>query len=121
MGAVLQMVQHNTVVHTIYQANDTRIHEVYQTLIRPRLQMNRSSFEEQRLAIKRLDPSIRGQLLGRALHVVRYNPNLIFRFLSENVPAFVRTGEEEVGASIVPLEQDPVIVSVSGQKRNAPS
>jgi hypothetical protein len=27
----------------------------------------------------------------RALHVVRNNPDLLFRFLSENVPAFVRS------------------------------
>jgi hypothetical protein len=53
--------------------------------------MNRACFEDQRQAHKRADPSIRGQLLGRTLHVVRYNPDLLFRFLSENVPAFVRS------------------------------
>jgi hypothetical protein len=122
MEVVRQMVQRNTVVHTIYLPDTNRGAMVYYHYeILPRLKMNRSYFEEQRRAIKRSDPSIRGQLLGRALYVVRYNPNLIFRFLSENVTTFVRTEEEEVDASIVPLEQDPVIVSVSGQKRNAPS
>jgi hypothetical protein len=122
--AVLQMVQCNTVVHTIYLPNTMTVLAIYQNNILPRLEMNRSCFEERRRSIKRSDPSIRGQLLGRALHVVRYNPNLIFRFLSENVPAFVRTEEEEEeDIPAVPLEQDPVLVSVSvsGQKRNAPS
>jgi hypothetical protein len=49
-----------------------------------------STGEFQRQALTRADPSIRGQLLGRALHGVRYNPYLLFRFLSENVPAFAR-------------------------------
>jgi hypothetical protein len=68
--------------------------------------MNRSGFEEQRAALKRADPFIRRQLLGRALHGVRYNPELLFRFLSENIPAFVRTDED-----------DPIIPS--GWKRKA--
>jgi hypothetical protein len=89
--------------------------------ILPRLEMNRSSFEMQRQAVKRADPSIRPQLLGRALHVVRYNPELVFLFLSENVPAFVRTEEEEAGDedSGIPLENDPNLLS--GQKRKASS
>jgi hypothetical protein len=91
MHALLQMVQCNTVLQTIYVPDTMRVHQIYQNDILPRLEMNRSYFEQQRRAIKRSDPSIRGQLLGRALYVVRYNPNLIFHFLSENVPAFVRT------------------------------
>jgi hypothetical protein len=77
--------------------------------------MNRNCFEVQRQAVKRADPSIRPQLLGRALYKVRYNPNLLFRFLLENVPAFVRTDEEEEITSVAPLEHDSIIVS--GQKR----
>jgi hypothetical protein len=79
--------------------------------------MNRTCFEVQRQSVKRADPSIRPQLLGRALHVVRYNPNLVFRFLCENILAFVRTEEEEED-SATPLQNDPGIVS--GQKRKAP-
>jgi hypothetical protein len=59
--------------------------------------MNRSCFEVQRQAVKRADPSIRPQLLGRALYVVQFNSDLVFRFLSENVPAFVQTEEEGGG------------------------
>jgi hypothetical protein len=91
--------------------------EVYQNFILPRLEMNRTCFEVQRQAMKRADLSIRPQLLGRALHVVRYNPNLVFQFLSENIPAFVRTEEEEDSA--IPVQNNPAIVS--GQKRKAPS
>jgi hypothetical protein len=115
--AVLEMLRHNTVVHTIVMANSFRREAVYQDYILPHLEMNRSCFEVQRQALKRADLSIRPQLLGRALHVVHYNPNLVFQFLSENVPAFVRTEEVEE-ACAVPLQNDSAIVS--GQKRKAP-
>jgi hypothetical protein len=87
---------------------------MYQNFIIPRLEMNRSCFEVQRQALKRADLSIRPQLLGRALHVVRHNPNLVFQFLSENVPAFVRVEEQEE-ASAIPLQNDHAIAS--GLKR----
>jgi hypothetical protein len=117
MNAILQMLQHNTVVRTIDLPRAFDNEEVYQNTILPRLERNRNCFEVQRRALKRADPSIRPQLLGRALHVVRYNPNLVFRFLSENVPAFVRTEEEEHSA--VHLQKETATI-VSGQKRKAP-
>jgi hypothetical protein len=95
MNALLQLVQCNTLVRTIklllVHAMDE---EFFQNSILPRLEMNRNCFEEQRQALMRADHAIRGQLLARALHVVRYNPDLLFRFLSENVPAFVRSDED---------------------------
>jgi hypothetical protein len=123
MHAILQMLRLNTVVHTIEVPEYFRDEAIYQNSILPRLEMNRSCFEVQRRAMKRADPSIRPQLLGRALHVVQYNPDLVFRFLYENVPAFVRTEEveEREEESLAPLDQDPVIVSVAGQKRKASS
>jgi hypothetical protein len=93
MNAILQMLQHNTVMHSIRLPDAFNDEAVYQNAILPRLEMNRTCFEVQRQAVKRADPSIRPQLLGRALHVVQYNSDLVFQFLSENVPAFVRTGE----------------------------
>jgi hypothetical protein len=115
MSAIIQMLQRNTVVETIKLLpgafNDE---EVYRNSILPRLEMNRTCFEVQRQAVKRADLSIRPQLLGRALHVVRYNPNLVFQFLFENVPAFVRIEEQEE-ASAIPLQ-----AIVSGQKRKVP-
>jgi hypothetical protein len=72
-----------------YHAKDE---EFFQNSIVPRLEMNRNLFEDQRQALTPADPSMRGQLLGRALHVVRSNPDLLFRFLLENIPVFVRFG-----------------------------
>jgi hypothetical protein len=118
MNAIIQMLHLNTVIHTIELPDALYTEEVYLNSILPRLEMNRTCFEVQRLAVKRADPSIRPQLLGRALHVVRFNPNLVFQFLSENVPAFFRTEDEEEDSAI-PLQNDPVLVS--GQKRKAPS
>jgi hypothetical protein len=91
MNAVLRLVQCNTLVHTIELPDYAKDEEFFQHFIEPQLDMNRNCFEDQRQALKRADPSIRGQLLGRALHVVRYNPDLLFRFVSENVPALVRS------------------------------
>ncbi len=108
MNAIIQMLYLNTVMHTIKLPLDLRDEAVYQNSILPRLEMNRNCFEVQRQAVKRADPSIRPQLLGRALHVVQYNPNLVFLSLSENVPAFVRREEETVGDErrILPLLLD---------------
>jgi hypothetical protein len=114
MNAIIQMLRQNTVIHTIESPDYFNNEGLYQNFILPRLEMNRNSFEVQRQAVKRADPSIRPQLLGRALHVVRYNPELVFLFLSENIPAFVRSEE----ASVIPLQNDPAIVS--SQKRKAP-
>jgi hypothetical protein len=107
MNAVFRFAQCNTVVLTIdLFPGHAKDEEFFQNSIVPRLEMNRNCFEDQRQALTRADPSIRGKLLGRALHVVRSNPDLLFRFLSENVPAFVRSDED-----------DPIITS--GQKRKA--
>jgi hypothetical protein len=117
MKAIIQMLHLDTVLKPIHFFHPFNDGEVYRNSILPRLEMNRSCFEVQRQAVKRADPSIRPQLLGRALHAVRYNANLVFRFLSENIPVFDKTEEEE--ESTAPLEPDPAIAS--GQKRKAPS
>jgi hypothetical protein len=96
MNAALRLAPCNTLVHTIDLHDDAKDEEFFQNFIVPRLEMNRnSSFEDQRQALTRADPSIRCQLLERALHVVRSNPDLLFRLLSENVPAFVRSDNED--------------------------
>jgi hypothetical protein len=109
MNAVLRLAQCNTLIHAIDLPEHAKNEEFFQNTIVPRLEMNRSCFEDQRQNLTRTDPAIRGQILGRALHVVRSNPDLLFRFLSENVPAFVRSDEEE--------EEDPIIPWL--QKRKA--
>ena len=96
MKAIIQMLHLNTVIQTIELPDAFNNEELYQNSILPRLEINRTCFEVQRQAVKRADPAIRSQLLGRALHVVRYNPELVFLFLSENVPAFVRTEEDPI-------------------------
>jgi hypothetical protein len=88
-NAVLRLAHCNTVVHSIDLPNNVKDEALFQNFILPRLEMNRCCFDDQRQALTRADPSIRGQLLGRALHIVRPNPDLMFRFLSENVPAFI--------------------------------
>jgi hypothetical protein len=89
-------------VRTIDLPNYAKNEEFFQNFIVPRLEMNRNCFEDQRQALKQADPFILGQLLGRALHVVRSNPDLLFRFLSENVPAFVRS---DADGPIIPSDQ----------------
>jgi hypothetical protein len=106
MNAVLKLVQCNTVVHTIDMPQDHATEEFFQNSIVPRLEMNRFCFEHQRHALMRVDHAIRGQLLGRALHVVRYNPDLLFRFVSENVPAFVRS-DQLVGRALHVVRYNP--------------
>jgi hypothetical protein len=71
MNAILQMLQHNTVVHSIRLPVAYHRETMYQNDILPRLEMNRSCFEVQRQAVKRADPSIRPQLLGG--HCTRSN------------------------------------------------
>jgi hypothetical protein len=96
MNAVLRLVQCNTVVHTIDLPDHAKDAEFFQNSIVPRLEMNRNFFEDQRQALKLADSSIRRQLLGRALHAVRSNPDLLFRILSENNPAlFVLSNEND--------------------------
>jgi hypothetical protein len=89
MNAILQMLQLNTVVLTIKLPDAFDKEAVVWNSILP------SFFEVQPQAVKRADPSIRPQILGRAFRVVQYNSDLAFRFLSENVPAFVRMEEDD--------------------------
>jgi hypothetical protein len=94
MNALLRLVRYNTVVHTIDLPDNAKDEEFFQNFIVPRLEMNRNCFQDQRQALTRANPSVRGWLLVRALRVVHSNPDLLFRFFSENVPAFVRSDEE---------------------------
>jgi hypothetical protein len=85
MRAIVRMLQRNTVVHTIDLPDNVRDDKIFQNSIQPRLEMNRSRFELQRGAIAQADPSIRSQLLGRALSVVQSDPSLVYGFLTDNV------------------------------------
>jgi hypothetical protein len=58
--------------------------------------MNIFDFEVQRQAVKRAHPSYSAPTTGRALYVVQCNPELVFLFLSENIPLFGTEWDEEV-------------------------
>jgi hypothetical protein len=66
MNAALRLAQCNTLVHAIVMHDEDKDEDFFQNSIVPRLEMNRNCFEDQRQALTRADPSIRGQLLGRA-------------------------------------------------------
>jgi hypothetical protein len=111
-----EMMQTNTILQTInismYESDD----EIYSQTILPRLETNR--FRPRVLAVKKIvDGPFREKILGRALHCVRSNPNLVWMFLSQNVDAFAcsEEGEEEnSNEETVAVEGS---VAVAGSKR----
>jgi hypothetical protein len=111
-----EMVQHNTVLHTIQLSEDERDEEIYTEEILPRLETN--LYRPRVLAVKKTkEITFREKVLGRALFSVNSSPNLVWMFLSENVDAFARTEEEHETTSI----EVPVVVvsaaAVAGTKR----
>jgi hypothetical protein len=83
--AVAAMLLSNTVLEKIYFSPSEVDEQLFKDVISPRLEMNRSLFESQRQAVQLVPCSQRPKLLGRALYAVRYNPNLVWMFLSENI------------------------------------
>jgi hypothetical protein len=84
MRALASMLRSNTVLQEIYLSDEDINSQVYHESVLPRLEMNRSSFEDQRTAVRKASRTLRPQLVGRALSAVRHNPRLIFQFLTEN-------------------------------------
>jgi hypothetical protein len=83
-----EMMQTNTVLHTIALSASERDEQIYTEEIRPYLVTN--LYRPRVHAIKKtLDRPFREKVLGRALYSVRSNPNLVWMLLSENVDAFV--------------------------------
>jgi hypothetical protein len=88
------MVQRNTALHTITLSERERDEEIYTEEILPYLETN--LYRPRVLAVKEIkERPYREKVLGRALHSVKSNPNLVWMFLSENVDAFVRLEEAE--------------------------
>lgn len=80
------MMSSNTVLQVI--TVEPRRHynrHIFEALVVPRLEMNRSFFAERRTALKQAAIAVHPQLLGRVLAVIRVNPTLFFKFFSENV------------------------------------
>ena len=83
---LVAIMRSNTVLEVIgFSRSSCYSRRIFEELVVPRLEMNRSFFADQRIAIKTAPIAVRPKLLGRALVVVRFNPNLLFLFLSENV------------------------------------
>jgi hypothetical protein len=84
--AIANMLQENTILHTIQHNDDEFDSGCYDEFIRPRLETN--LYRPRVLAIKKADDGLfRRKVLGRALslHSVRSKTNLIWMFLSHNV------------------------------------
>jgi len=84
--ALARLMRSNTVLRSIQvhpSIYDYNRH-IFEKLVVPRVEMNRSFFAEQRTALRQAHISVRPHLFGRALAVVRFNPDLFFKFVSEN-------------------------------------
>jgi hypothetical protein len=89
-----EMVQRNTVLHTIHLFAHQRDEQIYAQMIRPYLEAN--LYRPRAFAVKKTkEIPLREKVLGPALYCVKSNPNLVWMFLSENVDAFARSEEEE--------------------------
>jgi hypothetical protein len=114
-GLLADMVHRNTILHTVTLGNE-RDPQIYTEEILSRLETN--LYRPRVLAVKKTkEITFREKVLGRALFSVNSSPNLVWMFLSENVDAFARTEEEHETTSI---EVPAVVVSaaaVAGTKR----
>jgi hypothetical protein len=84
--AIADMLQENTILHTIRLSIDEFDSGSYAESIQPGLETN--LYRPRVLSIEEIDDSLfRRKVLGRALslHSVRSKPNLIWMFLSQNV------------------------------------
>jgi hypothetical protein len=77
VNAILQMLHHNTVVHTIALPEDFNDERVYRNSILPRLEMNRTCFEVQRQAVKRADKASHQDLFRQIVYLLL--PRALFR------------------------------------------
>jgi hypothetical protein len=86
--ALAEMLQDNTVLHTICLQEDESNTHVYVESIEPRLEMN--LYSPRVVAVKRVDAQFRRALLGKALQTksVQNRPNIIRMFLSGNADVF---------------------------------
>jgi hypothetical protein len=89
--ALAEVMQTNTILHTISLSAEERDDDIYTESIQPRLEAN--LYRPRVLAVKKEadDRPFRQKVLGRALSGVRSNPSLVWMFLSGNVDAFVRS------------------------------
>jgi hypothetical protein len=111
-GLLADMVRRNTTLHTITVSEREWDQQIYAQRVRPYLETN--MYRSRVVAVKKTkEPSFREKVLGRALHSVKTNPNLVWMFLSENVDAFARSNEES-NIIEVPVAVAAVVVAVAG-------
>jgi hypothetical protein len=92
--AIADIMQQNTVLHTIALLEREWEPQIYAEEILPHLETN--LYRPRVLAVKKTtERPFREKVLGRALDSGKCSPNLVWMFLSENVDAFVRSREEE--------------------------
>lgn len=91
--ALATLVWSHTVMQVVLVEPNGEDHDrhVFEALVVPRLEMNRTFFADQRIALKQAHIAVRPQLLGRVLAMVRLNPNLFFKLISENVDVVAAT------------------------------
>jgi hypothetical protein len=92
--AISEIVQQNTVLHSVKLLEEERDEQIFTESILPRLELNR--YRPRVLAIKKADIQLRRPLLGLALQTesVRNKSNLIWIFLSGNPDVLVRPNSE---------------------------
>jgi hypothetical protein len=83
--AIADMMEQNTILHTLQLSEEEHDRRIYLEVIQPHLETN--LYRPRVLAVKRADISLRRTLLGLALQTesVRNTSNLLWMFLSENV------------------------------------
>jgi hypothetical protein len=91
--AIAEMLEVNTVLHTINLYPFTIDESIYTEFVTPSLETNR--YRPRVLAIKQADDRSRRALLGRALQseLVRNKANLLWMFLSENADTAIESIE----------------------------
>ena len=91
-GAIADLLERNTILQTVHLSEQERESRIYTELIQPRLEMN--LYRARILAINdstQNDRPFREKVLGRALHCVRSNPNLVQMCLSQNMDVVLGT------------------------------
>jgi hypothetical protein len=110
-----EMMQQNTVLHTIELAAFERDDQVYTKEIRPYL-VTYLYIPRVHAVKKTKDRSFREKVLGRAVYSARSNPNLVWMILSENVDAFVLSEEESNSEVPTAVTAAVVVLTVAGKR-----
>jgi hypothetical protein len=115
--ALAEMMQTNTILHTIRLFPGEFDERVFTESIQPRLEAN--LYRPRVLAVKKEadDRSFRQKVLGRALSCVSSNPDHIWMFLSENVDAFSPCEEQKRIANIDTAVAAPSTVAGSTKRK----